>query len=814
MKGQKELLAYKNKIPINREKYPHLKFCLENLELPKSIYRFFKKNGFEYLSDICTMDYYSLKSIKGVGESKAIKTVKEIEKYKNLIDVNDNTGLYSFIKELITELENSDLKNYSPKIIFQMNILFDKDKGLLIDNFVTNLYKKPECEVLLKEHIYSLLSYDSGTNIKDVLSTLPNHLRNNNLIELLLNEMKEEAININYPYLTCIHPSVTVYVEKHIKGRDKEILLKRLSGATLEEIGEEFSLTRERVRQLIKKQLKRSIQFDEDKYKSIYEEYNINRKDFLLIFDEKETTYNYLRMLYKSGEKDLEEMLDNDNFNINIKRRIEKAIYRNYIDLGDKKVKINREEIVKYVIRTYAKDSINISEFTELYNLVLDDYNLLGNPKLEILEGTISNKLRNSKYALWNRGNNIRYYNLKSQDFTNFLLDLKLNEYRNIELSTRKIFCDHSDLMKEYDIRDEYELHNLLKKICSKDDYGQMKFSRMPMIKFGNANRSKQVRELLFEIAPIKINDFAEKYEKKYGVLVKTVLANYVQCIGEYYHDGEYTVNSPILSDENMLMLKQFLTEDYYTMSCIKDIFKKILPDINSKFFNPFTLRKLGFHVYSDYIINNKYKNSLTFFKHFIAKNDFLDLNTISKDVLNNNQFQACLSNMRKDYEIIEYERHKYISIKKLESVGCDKDTLKDYCDYINKKVSENYFTVFYTRKKGIYHDIYKLGFSERFYESILSEDRTRLNYQRVDNTKLFRKGDQKSSWIDLIETIIYSTEKLSIDIYDLQDLLKEEYNIYLDTHKIIENIENSSLFYSRITEKAYGDYEIYFDEI
>ena len=45
-----------------------------------------------------------------------------------------------------------------------------------------------------------------------------------------------------------------------------------------------------------------------------------------------------------------------------------------------------------------------------------------------------------------------------------FLTALELTKYKNIEYSSLKIFRDNLDLMKEYDVQDEYELHNLLKK--------------------------------------------------------------------------------------------------------------------------------------------------------------------------------------------------------------------------------------------------------------------------------------------------------------------------------------------------------------
>lgn len=52
------------------------------------------------------------------------------------------------------------------------------------------------------------------------------------------------------------------------------------------------------------------------------------------------------------------------------------------------------------------------------------------------------------------------------------------------------------------------------------------------------------------------------------------------------------------------------------------------------------------------------------------------------------------------------------------------------------------------------------------------------------------------------------------MDVYDLSDELLNEYNISIETFKLVEATKENSLYYDRITEKIYADYEVYFDEI
>ena len=106
------------------------------------------------------------------------------------------------------------------------------------------------------------------------------------------------------------------------------------------------------------------------------------------------------------------------------------------------------------------------------------------------------------------------------------------------------------------------------------------------------------------------------------------------------------------------------------------------------------------------------------------------------------------------------------------------------------------------------------MGFEEWFYSSILVEDKEHFCYRRVGKNRLFKKGQGEVYLADFIECIIYSKDTLSMDVYDLSDELLNEYNISIETFKLVEATKENSLYYDRITEKIYADYEVYFDEI
>ena len=52
------------------------------------------------------------------------------------------------------------------------------------------------------------------------------------------------------------------------------------------------------------------------------------------------------------------------------------------------------------------------------------------------------------------------------------------------------------------------------------------------------------------------------------------------------------------------------------------------------------------------------------------------------------------------------------------------------------------------------------------------------------------------------------------IDVDDLIGILRDEYNIVLERWKIIEAAGEASLYYDRIMDRIYRDYDTYFDDI
>jgi hypothetical protein len=71
------------------------------------------------------------------------------------------------------------------------------------------------------------------------------------------------------------------------------------------------------------------------------------------------------------------------------------------------------------------------------------------------------------------------------------------------------------------------------------------------------------------------------------------------------------------------------------------------------------------------------------------------------------------------------------------------------------------------------------------------------------------------NKYISIKSFVVDYLEKVrSIDIDELVSIFEDEYNLRFEKYKIIEESKDTNLYYDRIMEKLYVDYETYFEEI
>ncbi|MDU6114988.1 MAG: DNA-directed RNA polymerase subunit alpha C-terminal domain-containing protein [Paeniclostridium sordellii] len=802
---------------------------IDNMNLSVRSKNALKRNGYYKASEVVQLKLGFLDEIKNLGEKskkEIIDNLKAITHIQYVEKINNS-------KESIANLTNIFIDEYSESLVkfskttLKRNIYLGlnenvndldssyKDLKYLVNNedIIKKIYDCRFLKELIKNHIIKFIGdKDEMITLSEIRDTLPNHLKCSIVFKIIMsNLITDKNIELLEGKYRIYYQSLNEYIDSIKDYRYKIIFKKRLEGKTLESIALELNITRERVRQIEKKIMERIPKVREDYYKIIFEKYNWDEESFRYCYNEPYTTYRYLKSKYNKGIKDLELMLEDQSIDVKIRIKAEKIIFKDYIVIGSSRIKKERNDILNYILRTFCKDEVSSEELSDLYYMFLEDYGLNEIGNLQYPNRYFETTLANSKKVLWKYGKKLRFYDFEYLDADIIYNNLHLDRLQNVEYSTLKLFNDYKDIMKEWDIRDEYELHNLIKKVFTDKNEYNIKIARMPNLEFGNPDRDMQVLDLLLQMAPVDNYILAKKYELVYGVKSETVLANYFKCIDEFLHEGVYSIDFELLPNEEFEKMKEVLTDDIYVVNDIKKIYKDLFPEGNLKLINTHNLKRLGFKVNTDIIYSDKFISAESYFRKLILEKDIFDSTLLDSALSTSQTYYVALQSLRTQFEVIEFSQNMFINIRRLKQKGIVKEKLLEYIDRVYEFVGFDIFTIKSLRMKGFEHELDDLGFEDWFYSSILTSD-SRFRFRKLNGNILLCVGRDNVALADLVEHIVSNHRK--IDIYDLVDYIKYEYGIKVERQKIQQIAKERDLYYDSIMEKVYIDYDEYFEEV
>ena len=729
---------------------------------------------------------------------------------------NMGTGSVNEIMTVVSQL----LEAESTRVATTEDELYEVKREYYNSELFRNQIKRLILTCLNKRGIegaslYDLIDYAANMDDADFVESV---------FKAVLSEMVSDGTIVIYQdRYKRKYPSVLEAIED-LPEDQKNIIASRLSGKTLEEVAKQNGVTRERIRQIVSSRLnslhKKYTYFSEDKYKYIFENYFINKNDWIEWIKESEYIFGYLQTMYKRGNKPLKQALEDRNVDAPIRRNIQAKDDEKYIVVGNKRIPRERKEVEDYVIYLYFQDEGTVEEFYEKYEQFLKEHDVTDANLLvtDEVRRTRENRISDSHKVLWKQNRRLRYYDIDGTDFDELFDTLCLEQYENTEISTLKFIRDFPDLMKEYDIRDEYELHNLLKKACDPSRYNAIDFGRMPGIKFGNSSRASIARDMLFRLAPVSQDDLADALSEEYGFLPQSIKANWLDGIDVYYLNGYYHVEDEInnlVSDAQLNELKSIMTDSFYFFDEVAAMFSRVLGQA-VKEPSSIVLKRIGFKVFSGYVIKGE-DTATDYFYNEMTREDIVDHSRYGTRIRQIMAYNIVMNALKEEYVIFEFEPFKFVNSRRLQSFGIEKADIIKYCNEVKQFVGENeYFTIPWLRKQGFASKLDDLGFNDFFYEAILAMDPGIFSFiQRTGKRKgaaLLRVGESQGSKNDFLISLI--EREGSIDREDLISLCKNNYGMYYSEHNLFTAIEESDVYYDSIMEKFYANYSMYYDEI
>lgn len=664
------------------------------------------KEGYITIDKVAMLTKDDIKQFKGLGQKSIDEIVNSIDKWLDdnralLANVNKDNCISEEIQDIFINLaqEIEPLTRVYWRHLFQwisdagkIEMVEVNAESISLDNNIRIILTLPEMQLKLKSLWFRYTS-------KGMIAV-------NDLEERL------KSLGLNFDYrivIECFCMSFGVFRHRdcfllprkniietlssagEINERSLNILKMRIKGNSLQEVGDAFGCTRERVRQIVKKIVHKLPLLFEDYFAEPFEAFHFSKLEFIRLFPEvSEEGYEYLAVRYQKGKNILSEDTISE-YSGHWKNRL-------YSYIGEEaeridKQTITRTKIVYRVLISNANKSLTMEEFeSEYYNYIKRKG--LSDEKLKLNMKTLSNHLRNARGIVFNRDSKVRYCDADPMIIWNFI---DFNAYCNLVISADLIYRDYADLMEELDIRDGYELFYIIK---SSLRYWHGSFDiicrRIPIMVLGNASEEVQAIKLLKEISPVKYDDYYVAYEERFGVRKESAQgnSNISNAVIPYYLDGKYVIDAPSFADEDVDELVKVLdSKSIWFIDEIEDLYDKICVHSTKDALNASAFRRIGYILNTGYIYRETYGTVTNYFDQEIFSKDVVDISQLDRRLVALPSFASILDKKKNLLEYIETAPKVLLSSKKIYEVyGLTTNEIKQIQISLSEQYKKPYF--------------------------------------------------------------------------------------------------------------------------
>ena len=483
-------------------------------------------------------------------------------------------------------------------------------------------------------------------------------------------------------------------------GNGKRWFTERLEGKSLQDIGTRESYSRENIRLVCNKLLEKKPLLYEDRWTPLFSAYAWTKKDFMELANESSETYMYLSIVVKPGDKLLYGILSDDMVSEEIKDRYRSRFSKNVRLLSGKYTHISAKNVLDRAVEIYAKNGICIDDFLVEYKKFLKENGL---KQKSINNRAILARLFRSMNVLFTYGDCFRYYPLMSLEILYLQKELKLDSYKNCVISTKLLFDKNRELMKKFDIRDEYELHNLLRKRAKELTCQNMSFSRMPTVVFDKMTKKEQVRNFLKSFDIITLDKLSKLYCEKYGIEEDTFCSGYSQYIQAYKVGNgtfQYRSTADMLTEKEIRKVRGVLTGIFYSVTDAMALFAEKLPKHRLSCFDDEVFLRLGY----------RHIKNILFRKEFATVGDAMDkyfaepVTKFDKSLLGLSSVRPYLLEHMDKYQLFRRSETEVVNQLWLKKHGFTASVIRDFVISVEKFAKDKVFTLYSLQHEGFRH--------------------------------------------------------------------------------------------------------------
>lgn len=631
-----------------------------------------------------------------------------------------------------------------------------------------------------------------------------------------------EVIREGDIYQRKLPPLKEVIASSSLPERVAQIILMRAASYTLEEVGRTFGITRERVRQLTSREAVEPLllRSREGRLASVYAQYDATFEELAATFDANEHEWEVLRSFVHRHKRLLpfKEIALNPLVPPTYRQRAQELRTRGFIEIDGTLVQAKRNEICRHLLETHANErELSEDDVLRLYDELLKDKGLAKESGLKLSTSYLRGTLHRIDNVLTVQGRKLRYYDFEKHDIATLLAQLNLDGLENREFSARVFFLRQPELMEEFELLNEHELHNVIRRYAetSPQESLPVKIARRSPILYTGfpEGRDAQVLELARMLSPVSTKDLAREYEARYGVDPASFMANYMKCLEPFTSRGTINLNVSLPSDNELAQLKDALHKDWYSLGQLETIIASACPRGRDAF-NSATLWALGYTLYTDCALRSSWDNLYTYYTSLFGQ-PLVHKGSLPEEVESARSFGAYLWHQLKSLELLDYDEETWITRKGLEALEISLSDLNAFYEDVRSwcvSTNELYATTHLVRTQCPKLALFSYDLTDEFYGSVLyALAKTGTSFS-AQGTKVLTFGDARPSINGLLRHIVTSLG--SAYVSDLERVMLERYGIALDQSRIREHARQTDLYYAVSIDRLYKSYDQFLSEV
>lgn len=601
-----------------------------------------------------------------------------------------------------------------------------------------------------------------------------------------------------------------------LEYKNSDILMLKLDGSTLQEIGDIKGVTRERIRQIIWKIIQPLPEFsDIERLKNLVTHYEMSVEDFCRYTGSNKRVYNFIKLKYDkvAEQQPIEEFLLHSG-----------KLSREQVDiiLKEKGKFINHEgEIVGFKLSNIVDEVLykhrDVFNIKTIRPYLLDYYSEHSSEEMPSTSDRALAGMISRQKVIQRTNGYFRYYPYSIDEILEFKEELQtLFDVPDGVYGIEYFYDSNIDLMNVLEIYDATELANLFKKIGYKNFDRLNDIVRQSQVYIGSVANNDSSKEafylsILNHFDGHPLEEVAKYLFDNYSIHQGTALSYLGSHFSQFIQFGIIEMDHHLPDDDDFYeKLSEVLYKPIYTFDQAQEIVKNIDEDVA---LTANVVVKAGYDdrgssiVRADFITVDSALESLWLNSDYVFNSEVKKSHSIT--------FTQKLYNLELSHDLIRIDSERYMSIKKFEKSGVRKSDIQDFIDEVLDFVKQGeYFTWVSICEQGFHSEfIDRTGFDDYFYDRLISTSEHVDTINTVKKVYIYgmNNDNKKPKLTDFIE------QKLNVKKIDIDDFLtdiQDEFGLELPKSTVIEKLKSSPLSFSSEMNKIYIDEDTMYKDI